>query len=180
MLKKNQKTSPKAAAKGIRDKITKDLPRKSEFCRVKKTKKWSNNLQLYPIQHLGHWLGYLSNGYLGILLMEEILHYLGCINPCKSWDKLATAGAGFQPSTVWIPGHAFFFWHPVLDNNCSRHLFMGCEGSAKKNCLPPLETNEYLLKMDGWKVTFVLKWSLFRTPHSLMFGGDLKVFWANL
>ena len=23
-----------------------------------------------------------------ILLMEEILHYLGCIKPCKSWDKL--------------------------------------------------------------------------------------------
>ena len=23
-----------------------------------------------------------------ILLMEEILHHLGCIKPCKEWDKL--------------------------------------------------------------------------------------------
>ena len=28
--------------------------------------------------------------------MEEILHHLGCIKPCKYWDKLPTAtGAGF-------------------------------------------------------------------------------------
>ena len=26
-----------------------------------------------------------------ILLMEEILHDLGCIKPCKEWDKLPTS-----------------------------------------------------------------------------------------
>ena len=26
--------------------------------------------------------------YYDVLLMEEILHHLGCIKPCKSWDKL--------------------------------------------------------------------------------------------
>ena len=26
-----------------------------------------------------------------VLLMEEILHHLGCITPCKSWDKLSTS-----------------------------------------------------------------------------------------
>ena len=36
-----------------------------------------------------------------ILLMEKILHHLGCMKPCKSWDKLPTStGAGFLPSTV--------------------------------------------------------------------------------
>ena len=29
-----------------------------------------------------------NNLILGIRLMEEILHHLGCIKPCKSWDKL--------------------------------------------------------------------------------------------
>ena len=33
--------------------------------------------------------------------MEEILQHLGCIEPCKGWDKLPTStGAGFLPSTV--------------------------------------------------------------------------------
>ena len=37
-----------------------------------------------------------------ILLMEEILHHLGCVKPCKSWDKLQiSTGAWFLPSTVW-------------------------------------------------------------------------------
>ena len=39
-----------------------------------------------------------------ILLMEEILHHLGCMKPYKYWDKLPTStGAGFQPSTVVYP-----------------------------------------------------------------------------
>ena len=41
-----------------------------------------------------------------ILLMEEILHHLGCIKPCKYWDKLPTStGAGFLPSTVGTNSH---------------------------------------------------------------------------
>ena len=37
------------------------------------------------------------------LLMEEIVHHLGCIKPCKSWETLPTSTgflAGFQPSRV--------------------------------------------------------------------------------
>ena len=34
-------------------------------------------------------LGVYLNNYI-ILLMEEILHHLGCIKPCKQWDKLPT------------------------------------------------------------------------------------------
>ena len=38
-----------------------------------------------------------------VLLMEEILHQLGCVKPCKQWDKLPTStDAGFPPSTVWM------------------------------------------------------------------------------
>ena len=38
-----------------------------------------------------------------ILLMEEILHHLGYIDPCKQWDILRTStGAGFLPSTVLL------------------------------------------------------------------------------
>ena len=40
-----------------------------------------------------------------ILLMEEILHHLGCIKPCKYWDKLFAISTGdrriSEPSTVW-------------------------------------------------------------------------------
>ena len=37
--------------------------------------------------------------------MEDILHHLGCIKPCKQWDKLRinylSTDAGFLPSTVF-------------------------------------------------------------------------------
>ena len=37
-----------------------------------------------------------------VLLMEEILHHLVCIKPCKKWDILfyVSTGARFLPSTV--------------------------------------------------------------------------------
>ena len=37
-----------------------------------------------------------------LLLVEKILHHLGCMKPCKSRDKLHTVstGAGFLPSKV--------------------------------------------------------------------------------
>ena len=38
---------------------------------------------------------------LVILLMEEILHHLGCKKPCESYDKLPINWLpGFLPSTV--------------------------------------------------------------------------------
>ena len=35
-----------------------------------------------------------------ILLMEEILHHLGCINPVNNGINYISIGAGFHPSTV--------------------------------------------------------------------------------
>jgi len=37
-----------------------------------------------------------------ILLMEEILHHLGCINPVNNGINYISTGAGFHPSTVGI------------------------------------------------------------------------------
>jgi len=37
-----------------------------------------------------------------ILLMEEILHHLGCINLVNNGIKYLSTGAGFLPSTVCI------------------------------------------------------------------------------
>ena len=37
---------------------------------------------------------------LTLLFVEEILHHLGCVNPCKSWVLTISTGAGFLPSTV--------------------------------------------------------------------------------
>jgi len=42
-----------------------------------------------------------------ILLMEKILHHLGCIKPCKSWIFTISTGAGFLPSTVLGDVHVF-------------------------------------------------------------------------
>ena len=38
-----------------------------------------------------------------ILLMEEILHQLGCIKPVNNWIDYLSTGAGFLPSTVISP-----------------------------------------------------------------------------
>jgi len=37
-----------------------------------------------------------------ILLMEEILHHLGCINLVNNGISYLSAGAGIQPSTVCL------------------------------------------------------------------------------
>ena len=38
------------------------------------------------------------------LLMEEILHHMGCMKPCKKFGYIYTisAGAGFFPSAVYL------------------------------------------------------------------------------
>ena len=41
--------------------------------------------------------------YLIMLLMEEILHQLGCIKTVDDGINYLSTGAGFQPSTVWPP-----------------------------------------------------------------------------
>ena len=40
--------------------------------------------------------------FLVMLLMEEILHHLGCIKPVNNGINYLSTGAGFQPSTVVI------------------------------------------------------------------------------
>ncbi len=45
-----------------------------------------------------------STLYAQLLLMEEILHHLGCIKPCKQWDRLPTSTGDrriSEPSTVF-------------------------------------------------------------------------------
>ena len=154
-----------------------------EEARIEIQPRHLTNLQLYPIQHPGHWLGYLSKGYLGILLMEEILHYLGCINPSKSWDKLPTAGAGFQPSTVWIPGHAFIFfcwgggtlfWTTIVHATFS----WGVRDQRRKIAYPP--GNERISPENGWLEDEILFKMVPFQDTFINVWGDLKVFWANL
>ena len=67
-----------------------------------------------------------------ILMMEEILQHLGCIKPCKEWDKLPTStGAGFFPSTVFEeltkrtqgdPQNDFCWSHPSTDKGGGWHV----------------------------------------------------------
>ena len=39
-----------------------------------------------------------------VLMMENILHHVGCIVPCNSWDKLWTSTGGriSEPSVCWL------------------------------------------------------------------------------
>ena len=48
----------------------------------------NNNKSLNEFWALSGGNQWRLNYTLNIRLMEEILHHLGCINPCKSWDKL--------------------------------------------------------------------------------------------
>jgi len=54
----------------------------------------------------------MTPGMSKILLMEEILHHLGCINLVNNGITYLSTGAGFLPSTVlmiiWVlPQHSF-------------------------------------------------------------------------
>ncbi len=59
--------------------------------------------------HIIHHSLTLSHSYLLLLIlsMEEILHHLRCINPCKYWDKL--------PTTWWTPDFSHQQYHPFQD-----------------------------------------------------------------
>ena len=50
-----------------------------------------------------------------ILLMEEILHHLGCIKPCKRWDKLPTSTGAFPPD-FWTINSTLYPHHLNLQN----------------------------------------------------------------
>ena len=49
--------------------------------------------------------------YQNLLLMEEILHHLGCINPVNHGINYLSTGAGFQPSTV---STGAWFWQLTI------------------------------------------------------------------
>ena len=70
----------------------------------------------------GKWLSKFLKGIVWeVLLMEEILHHLGCIKPCEWWGKLPTStGAGFPPPTVckfdrkrWLDSWSDFWMRTV-------------------------------------------------------------------
>ena len=45
-----------------------------------------------------------------VLMMENILHHVGCIAPCNSWDKLWTSTGGriSEPSVCWLVDSIWF------------------------------------------------------------------------
>ena len=57
-----------------------------------------------------------------LLLMEEILHHLGCIKPCKSWDKLPTSTglAGFLNHQQYVDDNVDL---DLQRFGCSGYLF---------------------------------------------------------
>ena len=86
-----------------------------------------------------------------ILLMEEILHHLGCIKPCKKWGKLhrgVSKNRGTPKSCILVGfsiinhpiwGTPIFWEHPyqlVQDffhqQYCSRSNFAKCQCSLSK------------------------------------------------
>ena len=53
-----------------------------------------------------------------ILLMEEILHHLGCLKSCKHWDNLPTSTGDrriSEPSTVFLIKR---LWRQLLSTSC--------------------------------------------------------------
>ena len=104
-------------------------------------------------EHLFLWL---------ILLMEEILHHLGCIKPCKNWDKLPTSTgcAGFLPSTVSLAYISFkisyarcFYYHPPITSWASRmphfcpHYFFGVKWGSNEDLIHILLLT---IEKDSW------------------------------
>ena len=69
--------------------------------------------------------------------MEDILHYLGCIKPCKEWDKLPAvpACAGFFPSTLLGIFLSCIFYLMIFDVHLQSHIFFLCFvcGPSKAN-----------------------------------------------
>ena len=63
--------------------------------------------------------------------MEEILHHLGCMKPCKQWDKLPTStGAGFLSSTVACQTSAL--WCYIIEIGERMEIIMR-DDPAKRN-----------------------------------------------
>ena len=82
-----------------------------------------------------------------MLLMEDILHHLGCIKPYEYWDidyinwcRISSINSSLYKLVPLV------FFHPETTRVLGRP-----------------KTNEFRLKKTyGWKTTFLLKWSLFR------------------
>ena len=89
-------------------------------------------------------------GTVVLLLMEEILHHLGCRKPCKQWDKLPT-------STCYIAG---FLNH---------QQYVRCFWFSCKGVTPPLAPH---LKVEIWENPFIgpATWANDRAMHGWMDG----------
>ena len=63
-------------------------------------------------------LEYLSTNLFYLLLMEEILDHLGCMNPCKYWNKLPinwcriSSITSIKPDLNWVLGRYFCSFKP--------------------------------------------------------------------
>ena len=60
--------------------------------------------------------------YLELLLMEEILHHLECINLVNNGINHLRIGAGFIPSTVWIFKRASY--ESTVSTNVWKYIYM--------------------------------------------------------
>ena len=98
--------------------------------------------------------------YLIILLMEEILHHLGCIQTVNDGINYLSTGAGFQPSTVWPP-FAQKAKNLLLVKECwinkSTHLSNGF--NQKRTGCSPFPKKEVII-VPTQKYVFS-RWSLF-------------------
>ena len=101
-------------------------------------------------------LGYKTLQCPSLLLMEEILHHLGCIKPCKSWDKLPINWCRIsainsimscfkltgEPTTTWYTWPEIF-WNPkrwsLAGRLCLSFLGKGRKGFAGAGSFKPLD-----------------------------------------
>ena len=82
----------------------------------------TNILALKPQKHAKYKNTLQTRKQCFILLMEENLHHMGSIKPCKRWDKLLlSAGAGF-PSTVRVS----CFPSPICQVTIPGIMTIGC------------------------------------------------------
>ena len=94
-----------------------------------------------------------------ILLIEKILHHLGCINPCKYWGKLPInwcrisainsigtyeLGSDLEPQN--LPNHRLVVEHILVGIVCFSR------------------TVKMMLKMKGWKNLHIFPASIFFLP----------------
>ena len=58
-----------------------------------------------------------------LLLMADVLHHMGCINPVNNGINYLSTGAGFQPSTILWPFQRMLKYHVYSQTRMSQGVF---------------------------------------------------------